>query len=153
MHARGQLAYARFMRTVLPGIVAVLVGASACGISPGTHGVVIGAGEQTSDTISVVDFDVEMLTLSLTVQHGGGCGEHGYELRWNGQFESVDGVDTAKLVLLHDPHGDHCEALLMPTLNFDLVPVRDEWQRQKGQDSGTVRIRVDGSEHTEELTF
>ncbi len=48
--------------------------------------------------------------LTVAVQYGGGCREHTFDLR-------SEGTDArAEVWLVHDAHGDTCEALVVDTL-------------------------------------
>ena len=81
-------------------------------------------------------------TLRLRVVHGGGCARHTYGLvAWNGWLESFP-VQVG-VVLLHDAKNDPCDALLTPTLRFDLKPLREAFVKAYGGPSGTIVINLD----------
>jgi hypothetical protein len=57
--------------------------------------------------------------LEIEIGHGGGCEEHSYILCYDPAFLESAPVQTS-LTLIHDAHGDSCEAYLQATLTFDL---------------------------------
>ncbi|MGA9525911.1 MAG: hypothetical protein WBV82_30910 [Myxococcaceae bacterium] len=137
-------------------VVCVVLGLSACdsSIPPGVHGVVVDAMPgQTSSTLTIHSATVDGDALNIEVSHGGGCAQHGYELRWDGSFATSGGADEAVLVLAHDPHGDTCEALLSGVKSFDLTPIRDAWRRERSAQSGTVRLTIDRSDKVALYSF
>jgi hypothetical protein len=69
---------------------------------------------------SVRNFDGELLTLD--VSHGGGCAPHDYALCYLPMPAPSDPWDV-DLIVLHDAHGDTCEATIDRTLRFDLTPL------------------------------
>ncbi len=134
----------------------VVLGLSACNASipAGAHGVVSDATPgHTSSTLTIHSATVDGDALNIEVSHGGGCAEHGYELRWDGSFASVAAYDEAVLVLAHDPHGDTCEAWLTGLKTFDLTPIRDAWRREGAAQSGTVRLKIDGTDQSVLYSF
>ena len=68
------------------------------------------------------EFDGELLTVD--VFHGGGCAPHDYSVCYWPMPVLLDapGVNV-NLILLHDAHGDSCEAAINRTLRFDLSPL------------------------------
>jgi hypothetical protein len=68
--------------------------------------------------------------LTVAVKYGGGCRQHKFELRSNGQPSAT----VFELHLLHLTTDDHCRRLLLDTLQFDLSPLR------KISDKYSVRI-------------
>ena len=58
--------------------------------------------------------------LIVKVKHGGGCGEHKYELQMQGCAESMPVQCSA--TLKHTTN-DHCEALLVREAKFNLATV------------------------------
>lgn len=61
-------------------------------------------------------------SLTLSVGHGGGCATHDYALCYEqGLGDSLPGY--VWLHVIHDGHGDTCEAYLTKPLRFDLTPL------------------------------
>jgi hypothetical protein len=63
----------------------------------------------------VVDGD----QLRVTVQHGGGCGEHTFAACWNGLIQETAPPRTS-LVIHHDADGDACDAFLTHDIVVDV---------------------------------
>jgi hypothetical protein len=81
-------------------------------------------GNVITDPITVKDANITGDTLTLNVTHGGGCAQHDYALcyvEFGAWSDSRPVIVTTKLI--HDAHGDGCEALLSKTLKFDLSPI------------------------------
>jgi len=76
----------------------------------------------TTDPIDVRGSYMTGDTLTIDVGHGGGCARHDYGLCYEeGLLDTAP--ETVSLRLLHDAHGDACEAYALPRLHFDLRPV------------------------------
>lgn len=80
-------------------------------------------------------------TLTLTVQHGGGCKTHEYGLCW-GQTFLESNPPQAQLQVLHQDNGDTCEALVSNTVTFDVTALKSAYQAGYQQQSGTVLLRL-----------
>lgn len=94
-----------------------------------------------ADPLAVDDVRVEQDTLVLQVTHGGGCADHEYAVvAWNGWLESHP-VQVGALIA-HDSHDDPCDALLSPTLRFDLEPLKDAYRDAYGPGEATLIIRI-----------
>jgi hypothetical protein len=105
------------------------------------------------DAIDIQGAEVEGDTLRVRAAHGGGCRQHTYELQWNGAFEKSEaGVAKAELVL-HDAHGDACEAFLSVQPTFDLTPLKQRWREQQRGEHGVVELRLAGSQATARYAF
>lgn len=78
------------------------------------------------DPLGLVGYSLEGSTLSLEVEHGGGCAHHEYHLvAWGGWMESFP--VQVNVLLAHEDNDDPCDALLRRTLYFDLTPLRDAY--------------------------
>ena len=94
--------------------------------------------EQPPDSIQLDAFQLQSLTitgemLSVKLTHGGGCAQHDYALFMSpGAFLESFPVQ-ANLYLRHDDHDDPCDALLNPTLTFNLLPVGELYQHFYGR--------------------
>jgi hypothetical protein len=77
------------------------------------------------DPFSLRDATSTGSTLTVNLQHSGGCAEHEYELFMSpGAFLESFPVQ-ANLYLRHHANGDQCRALITKELTFDLAPVAD----------------------------
>ena len=75
------------------------------------------------DPFSLLGATVRGNTLTIDLQHGGGCAEHEYELIMSpGAFLESFPVQ-ASLYLRHNANGDVCRALIRKQLTFDLTPI------------------------------
>ncbi len=74
------------------------------------------------DAIRIDRARIEGTTLIVDVAHGGGCAQHDYTLYWSGSCgESLPQSCSVRLV--HDGHGDTCEAMLSRSLRFDVSAI------------------------------
>jgi len=78
------------------------------------------------DPLRLLSYSVEGSTLTLEVEHGGGCADHAYYLvAWGGWLESFP--VQVNVLLAHEDNNDPCDALLRRELLFDLRPLRDAY--------------------------
>lgn len=97
------------------------------------------------DPFQVDDVRVVGDTLELDVAYGGGCETHDFSLCWpDGAFMESSPVQ-ASLEVLHDDHGDACDAWLSETVSLDLVPLKAAYRAAYGG-SGTILINVAGEQ-------
>lgn len=68
-----------------------------------------GCGDAESDHVEVRGAELVGRTLRVLVRHGGGCEDHDYRI-CGGERIRLDG--RWELTVLHDAHGDRCEAEL-----------------------------------------
>jgi hypothetical protein len=92
--------------------------------------------EVLSDDAMVVG-SIEGDTLTLDISHSGGCERHDYAVCFNPNFRESNPVQT-DLVLIHDGHGDACEAFQEVTLTFDLTPLAEAYVAGYQTDSGLI---------------
>lgn len=107
---------------------------------------------------AVVDGD----TLTLEIEHGGGCREHRY---WLVAVEGFTELPTQGPIptfevpvrLAHDDGGDPCEALLRATLDFGLAPLEAAYRDESGGTGpAMILLRVpegQGAAATRSVTF
>ena len=76
-------------------------------------------GALRSATMSVNDD-----SLVVPVQYAGGCGEHDFYLVGACPSDTASPAPLS-VYIIHDGHGDTCEALISETLKFDLSPLRN----------------------------
>lgn len=62
-------------------------------------------------------------TLTIELEHGGGCAEHDYELFMSPSVFLESFPVQADLHLRHNANGDLCRALIRKELTFDLTPI------------------------------
>jgi len=76
--------------------------------------------------------------LILEVGHGGGCEQHDYGVCYSQLWLESDPVQIG-LSLLHDAHGDMCEAYLTEVLHFDLRPLAEAYNEAYQTDGGEIQ--------------
>ncbi len=74
--------------------------------------------------------------LTVEMQHPGGCTRHDYALCYS-DIQSAQN-DLIEAPLIHDGHGDGCEAQLVADLSFDLSPLADAYVQIRNAASGVV---------------
>jgi len=94
---------------------------------------------------------LEGSTLSLDVEYGGGCAAHELDLvAWGGWLESFP--VQVNVLLAHEAHDDPCDALIYRTLQFNLTPLREDYEAsygvgEPGETTIVLRLSVpDGGE-------
>ena len=85
-------------------------------------------------TLSSDRFTMDSLTISgrdilIQVRYGGGCTTHSFEMVWPEVILGIYPPQVA-VILLHDDHGDLCEAFMPGTLKYSFddspIPFSDE---------------------------
>jgi heat shock protein HslJ len=66
--------------------------------------------------------------LAITVQYGGGCEEHDFNLFADEIYQSRGGADYVEMMITHNSHNDLCEALITKELIFDMSPLLKKWE-------------------------
>lgn len=92
-----------------------------------------------ADALAILDASVSGDALNVDVSYGGGCTTHDVDAVVFTGFMESNPVQVG-LAMTHDAHGDACDALLQPTLHFDLTPLRAAYQDAYGTDHGTIRL-------------
>lgn len=77
---------------------------------------------RASDHFDLLDAKIEGDSLILSLQYGGGCAEHTFELLAGPMLKSLPPKQL--LEISHDAQGDNCRALLQTKIQFDLTPYR-----------------------------
>lgn len=108
---------------------------------PETPPVALCDGTEPADPLIITEASITDDTLSLSVEHGGGCEVHVYGSCWDGSFAESDPVQ-AWLQINHEDNDDPCDAIVQQALTFDLVPLRDSWIDAYQQPSGTITLHV-----------
>ena len=105
-----------------------------------------GNGGETVQALSV-DGD----TLLVDVIYTGGCEDHQFEICWPGHSFAYTEPPSAILELWHGGEEDLCDADIMETLSIDLGPLKQVWQDESGQQTGSLLIQLAG--HDDIYTF
>lgn len=81
-------------------------------------------GNLQIDPVEVVDGTITGDTLTLSVRHSGGCGEHSFKLYMRPVFlESLPVQGNCYLV--HINHDDPCRAIIGSEVSFDIRPIAE----------------------------
>lgn len=92
-----------------------------------------------SDPIDIKNADVDGSYLNLTVAHSSGCAEHSYGLCYEQAWAESEPVQIG-IRLLHDAHGEMCEAYEVVSLQFDLTPLEDAYNEGYQSNGGTIDV-------------
>lgn len=96
------------------------------------------------DALALVSHSLEGGILTLELEFGGGCAEHELGLvAWGGWLESFP--VQVNVLLSHEDFDDPCDALVRPTLRFDLTPLSAEYTAvygKGGSGSTTILLRL-----------
>ncbi len=133
-------------------LVAVALSLVACGRAPPLSSTPSGHQWQSElqacpaqlagdGSVGVSDVTLSGDSLTLTVQHSGGCKTHEYGLCWNQSFLESNPVQ-AQLRVLHQDNGDSCEAIVSNTLTFDLAGLKAAYRAGYQSQTGTVILRI-----------
>lgn len=76
-----------------------------------------------SDPYTIQASSLTGTNLSLLVSHAGGCSAHDFALCFAPLGEAYPSF--VDLRLIHDSHGESCDAQVVPELNFELTPIAD----------------------------
>lgn len=98
----------------------------------------------TGDTFDVTSVAIDGDLLNVGVAYAGGCQTHEWTLCWPDQVFMESDPVQASLEILHDAHGDSCEAWIEETIQLDLSPLASAWQGAYGASSGTIVVHVAG---------
>ncbi len=74
---------------------------------------------QNSDPFVLDTLYIDGDSLKITLSYSGGCARHSFKIIWNELITSSN-PPSVDLLLLHDAHGDMCEAMITETLAFAL---------------------------------
>lgn len=89
--------------------------------------------------VTVTSVEIEGDIVTLEVSYSGGCGTHEFNLFVSNLFMESDPIQTES-ILSHVTE-DACEALITEKLTFDLLPIREFYQRIYGQGPGSINIQ------------
>lgn len=74
---------------------------------------------ENGDPFNLENFEIRSDSGLITVSYPGGCKQHTFEIIWNESYDKTNPPAT-HLILLHNAHGDACEAFITETLVFSL---------------------------------
>ena len=103
---------------------------------------VLGTAQAFAAEVKDARYDAGNDTLLLTVAHGGGCGEHEFELEFSPMcFETIPLQADAQLKHYSD---DPCEAFMVQTVTVSLkgMPCRPALLNIYGDQESLVRVSV-----------
>ena len=83
-------------------------------------------------------------TLQVDVSYSGGCETHDFTLCWPEEIWLESYPVQTSLEILHDAHGDACEAELDETLELDLLPLQQAYLDAYGGSTGEIEIHLLG---------
>ena len=84
---------------------------------------------------------VEDGTLRVNVSYSGGCETHAFTLVAEERFLESFPVQL-RVSLAHNANGDTCEAFITEEHVFDLVPIKEVYQKAYRTDAGTIVLRL-----------
>lgn len=76
-------------------------------------------GYSEGDTFEFKSINRNGDILEVEITYSGGCETHSFEVIWDGIIYTDDPCH-ANLIIVHDAHGDSCEAAITKTLYIDL---------------------------------
>jgi hypothetical protein len=79
---------------------------------------------ESSDPFYLESIVIHGTTADIVVSYSGGCETHTFEVVWDGNITNTNPL-SIDLILLHDAHGDMCEAFITETISVDLVELLD----------------------------
>lgn len=93
---------------------------------------------ENSSGVAVLDSEISQNVAQLTLQHGGGCGAHRFDLHVAPPFmESWPLQINARLT--HETE-DTCEALIITDVSIDLLPLKNLYHMSYDSESGEILI-------------
>jgi hypothetical protein len=142
------------MKRSLPFLIAILAACAGNTTAPGDAAMTLADGRPAvrlvdepdrfpHDAYQFVESSIRGDTLTVTVQHGGGCATHEYALLVRPVYLESYPVQMHGS-LAHDAKGDPCRALLRPTLRFDLTPIKQAYRRAYSTTTGEVALHIAG---------
>jgi hypothetical protein len=79
------------------------------------------------DPVTVIEGSIEGDVLTLTVQYGGGCGNHRLRLYWRGDWLESYPVQTS-LFVQHVNIDDPCEAIISEERSYSIREIADDYR-------------------------
>jgi hypothetical protein len=103
-----------------------------------------GDSARPRDPVTIDSARVTGDSLFAYVTHGGGCAQHSYQLVVSTIWMESFPVQVPARIS-HDANGDNCKALLRREVGFSLAPLADAYRRGYQQTSGSISLRLSGS--------
>lgn len=97
------------------------------------------------DPVTLRVMGIEDDLLHLSARYSGGCQDHDFAACWDGAFLESFPVQ-ARLQVLHDAHGDSCEALITKDIYLDLSALREGYEKAYRTQTGTIILRIAGAD-------
>lgn len=124
--------------------------ASALGSTePIAHGVILvdrpDPGDWPQDRFSLHRASVAGDSLVASVSYSGGCEQHEFFFVASRRFLESEPPKVDTLLAHLDP-GDPCDAIIGNELRFDLVPLREEYERAYGREHGRLVLLLQDRE-------
>jgi hypothetical protein len=79
-----------------------------------------------SDPVIMTEATLEGDCLQLTLQYGGGCKEHKFDLALIQPFCRTPPLPPPTFQIRHNANGDGCEALFTEKFSFDISGIREQ---------------------------
>lgn len=84
-----------------------------------------------STAFEIEELEVDGRRLEVEMRHGGGCGDHRFDLVAHGDFLESNPVQI-DVYLAHDGDGDLCDAIVTSERSFDLGPLVEAYAAAYG---------------------
>lgn len=79
--------------------------------------------------------------LSVVVTYSGGCKNHEFVLAVVPNFANNE-LENINLILSHDNKGDMCKKMVRDSLKFNLLPLKEKFQKNYGKKEGTIILHL-----------
>jgi hypothetical protein len=80
--------------------------------------------------------------LLFNISYGGGCEEHEFQLISTSFMESYP--IQVNIILSHKGNDDPCDMWITETLTFNILPLKDSYQKSYYEESGIIIMNIDG---------
>ncbi len=94
-----------------------------------------------SDDFRLTDVSVDRDSLMTSVEYGGGCESHEFNLIAGDRFYGEE-ENTVDIIISHNSHDDPCEALLRRTITFDLEPIQERYRENYSGRAGVIQLNL-----------
>lgn len=99
------------------------------------------ADEWGTDAYTINAATLQGDTLRVNVSYSGGCETHAFTLVAEHRFLESLPVQL-RVSLAHNANGDRCEALITEEYHFDLMPIKEVYQKSYQKDTGEIVLRL-----------
>ncbi len=115
----------------------------------GADGIILGnignTGSFKFDSYSLNDIKIVGDSMIINLSYSGGCRDHEFYLIAKNYFGNSDSP-KAELVLSHDNKMDPCEAYPTEDHTFVLLPLKYEYNKKFGKETGKILLVLDEKE-------